>query len=322
MKVDPSAITVEDGDGIIIRWNGQDSEIIRLLGIDTPEVRRLEHNLPYDQPFRAGGAGVRPGSLRRGNRRRTPPLAHARPLRPNAGLCVHQRPELLRPRDQGGLHDRDGQPLRRQRPAPRGGRDPGRREVRAAVAVRASPPVPHPDAHPHREPQEPGHSTPRTEGPNSFVFSVLSQLLAVPAITRAGRRRRCRSSDSKANASGWCRPIGPYTWRTPCTWLNDPEITAMLKHGLGVTRRQEELFFERMETQRDRDFSGRSSTNRSGTSASSGCTRSTGAIDGPPAASSSASGLPGARVMRPTPSASAPGSPSASWGCTGSRDTR
>src|SRR6516165_10743659 len=38
-------------------------------------------------------------------------------------------------------------------------------------------------------------------------------------------------------------------------WLNDPEITAMLKHGLGVTRRQEELFFERMETQRDRDFS-------------------------------------------------------------------
>jgi RimJ/RimL family protein N-acetyltransferase len=38
-------------------------------------------------------------------------------------------------------------------------------------------------------------------------------------------------------------------------WLNDPEITAMLKHRLGVTRRQEELFFERMETQRDRDFS-------------------------------------------------------------------
>jgi endonuclease YncB( thermonuclease family) len=51
VKVDPSAITVEDGDGIIIRWSEQDSEIIRLLGIDTPEVRRLEHNLPYDQPF-------------------------------------------------------------------------------------------------------------------------------------------------------------------------------------------------------------------------------------------------------------------------------
>jgi micrococcal nuclease len=51
VKVDPSAITVEDGDGIIIRWNDRDSEIIRILGIDTPEVRRLEHNLPYDQPF-------------------------------------------------------------------------------------------------------------------------------------------------------------------------------------------------------------------------------------------------------------------------------
>ena len=51
IRVDPAAITVEDGDGIIIRWNEQDGEIVRILGIDTPEVRRLEHNLPYDQPF-------------------------------------------------------------------------------------------------------------------------------------------------------------------------------------------------------------------------------------------------------------------------------
>jgi endonuclease YncB( thermonuclease family) len=51
VKVDPAAIVVEDGDGIIIHWNDRDSEIIRILGIDTPEVRRLEHNLPYDQPF-------------------------------------------------------------------------------------------------------------------------------------------------------------------------------------------------------------------------------------------------------------------------------
>ena len=47
----PTTITVEDGDGIIIRWSDQDSEIIRILGIDTPECRRVEHNLPYDQPF-------------------------------------------------------------------------------------------------------------------------------------------------------------------------------------------------------------------------------------------------------------------------------
>ncbi len=51
VRVDPSAVTVEDGDGVVIRWSDKDTEIIRILGIDTPEVRRLEHNLPYDQPF-------------------------------------------------------------------------------------------------------------------------------------------------------------------------------------------------------------------------------------------------------------------------------
>jgi micrococcal nuclease len=51
VKVDPAAIAVEDGDGVVIHWGDKDSEIVRILGIDTPEVRRLEHNLPYDQPF-------------------------------------------------------------------------------------------------------------------------------------------------------------------------------------------------------------------------------------------------------------------------------
>jgi RimJ/RimL family protein N-acetyltransferase len=37
-------------------------------------------------------------------------------------------------------------------------------------------------------------------------------------------------------------------------WLNDPDITATLKYSLGVTRRQEELFFEKIETQRDSDY--------------------------------------------------------------------
>jgi RimJ/RimL family protein N-acetyltransferase len=32
------------------------------------------------------------------------------------------------------------------------------------------------------------------------------------------------------------------------TWFNDPEITATIKLNLGVSRRQEELFFERMGT--------------------------------------------------------------------------
>jgi ribosomal-protein-alanine N-acetyltransferase len=37
-------------------------------------------------------------------------------------------------------------------------------------------------------------------------------------------------------------------------WLNDPEITATIKMSLGVTRRQEELFFDQIETKRDNDF--------------------------------------------------------------------
>jgi ribosomal-protein-alanine N-acetyltransferase len=36
-------------------------------------------------------------------------------------------------------------------------------------------------------------------------------------------------------------------------WLNDPEITATLEQNLGVTRRQEEAFFERMESGRETD---------------------------------------------------------------------
>lgn len=51
VRVDPAIITVEDGDGVLIRWGDRDIEIVRILGIDTPEVRRLEHDLPYDQPF-------------------------------------------------------------------------------------------------------------------------------------------------------------------------------------------------------------------------------------------------------------------------------
>jgi micrococcal nuclease len=51
IKVEPALVTVEDGDGVVIRWNATDGEIVRILGIDTPEIRRLEHNLPYDQPF-------------------------------------------------------------------------------------------------------------------------------------------------------------------------------------------------------------------------------------------------------------------------------
>ena len=51
VKVDPSLVVVEDGDTVVIHWPGAEAEIVRILGIDTPETRRLEHNLPFDQPF-------------------------------------------------------------------------------------------------------------------------------------------------------------------------------------------------------------------------------------------------------------------------------
>jgi endonuclease YncB( thermonuclease family) len=51
VKVDPALVFVEDGDTVVIRWPSAEPEIVRILGIDTPETRRLEHNLPFDQPF-------------------------------------------------------------------------------------------------------------------------------------------------------------------------------------------------------------------------------------------------------------------------------
>ncbi len=51
VKVDPATVQVDDGDSIVIKWPGGDEEIIRILGIDTPETRHVEHNIPIDQPF-------------------------------------------------------------------------------------------------------------------------------------------------------------------------------------------------------------------------------------------------------------------------------
>jgi endonuclease YncB( thermonuclease family) len=49
--VDPDRVHVDDGDTVSIRWSANDTEIVRILGIDTPETRHLEHDIPYDQPF-------------------------------------------------------------------------------------------------------------------------------------------------------------------------------------------------------------------------------------------------------------------------------
>jgi micrococcal nuclease len=51
---------------VMIRWAANDVETVRILGIDCPETRHVEHDLPYPQPFgdeaRAFAAGVMAGA--------------------------------------------------------------------------------------------------------------------------------------------------------------------------------------------------------------------------------------------------------------------
>jgi endonuclease YncB( thermonuclease family) len=42
---------VDDGDTVVVRWSRDDHETVRILGIDTPETRHLEHDIPYAQAF-------------------------------------------------------------------------------------------------------------------------------------------------------------------------------------------------------------------------------------------------------------------------------
>jgi endonuclease YncB( thermonuclease family) len=51
IAVDPTTVTIDDGDSVFIRWSADDAETVRILGIDTPEVRHDEHGIPFDQPF-------------------------------------------------------------------------------------------------------------------------------------------------------------------------------------------------------------------------------------------------------------------------------
>jgi len=51
VSVDPGRIEIEDGDTVVVRWTRTDAEVVRILGIDAPETRRLEHDIPYAQPF-------------------------------------------------------------------------------------------------------------------------------------------------------------------------------------------------------------------------------------------------------------------------------
>jgi micrococcal nuclease len=51
IPVPREAIRVDDGDSIKILWEDGAVEVVRILGIDTPETQHIEHDLPFDQPF-------------------------------------------------------------------------------------------------------------------------------------------------------------------------------------------------------------------------------------------------------------------------------
>ena len=51
VTIDPALIHVGDGDTVTIRWGEDDSERIRILGIDTPEVAHPSMGWNDDQPY-------------------------------------------------------------------------------------------------------------------------------------------------------------------------------------------------------------------------------------------------------------------------------
>jgi micrococcal nuclease len=63
VAVEPGRIEVDDGDSVMIRWGRDDVETIRILGIDTPETRHIEHNLPYAQAFGPEARGFALGAF-------------------------------------------------------------------------------------------------------------------------------------------------------------------------------------------------------------------------------------------------------------------
>ena len=51
IAVEPLKVRVDDGDTAVIQWGAADAETVRFLGIDTPETRHPQHDLPYAQAF-------------------------------------------------------------------------------------------------------------------------------------------------------------------------------------------------------------------------------------------------------------------------------
>ena len=63
IAVPAERIGIDDGDTVVIDWPDGDSEVVRILGIDAPEIRHDEHNIPYDQPFGSEATGFARGAF-------------------------------------------------------------------------------------------------------------------------------------------------------------------------------------------------------------------------------------------------------------------
>lgn len=61
-EVPKAHLRVDDGDSLLIRWPAG-AEVVRILGVDTPEVQHLDHDIPYAQPFGEMAAGFLEGAL-------------------------------------------------------------------------------------------------------------------------------------------------------------------------------------------------------------------------------------------------------------------
>lgn len=62
LAVPKDRIALDDGDSFLIRWP-EGPQVVRILGIDTPEVRHVDHDIPFAQPFGEKAAGFLEGCL-------------------------------------------------------------------------------------------------------------------------------------------------------------------------------------------------------------------------------------------------------------------
>jgi len=58
-----ASITVDDGDTFVIAWADSDTEIVRILGIDTAETKHPEHGLPQNQEYGPEGRAFAQGAV-------------------------------------------------------------------------------------------------------------------------------------------------------------------------------------------------------------------------------------------------------------------